>query len=578
MSKKTVLKNFFFTIFIAVVLMTGGGLLANAVEFPQEEGDVQKEGEIQKEESEETVEEYQDAGVETIQDLQDSPSPPYQPKDAEEQARDYIEKKGLYEGFNPEKKIFVQIGEASFDSEDPSYDNSFIIKRSLKTMEASLEAKSRIIEFIRTEMSAIDQAITPGTDLNTLFREEAEKAEGKMEAQRKKLAELLDKVDRTQAEALRGVTFGDRLNAAMDAAIKKLDKEYSTNKMEEKKIQKFEKAKQKYQEASKAYTELEKKVEAQRGTVTEKLSSKVKTISKMPLFGAVSVAQFESWDEDDERYRVALVVIWSSKMERLTRAFISGEDFKVPPGDMSVREWIKNEGQGWATATGGRRFRDNTGTPFFIGIAASPIGKSASSEKKARGVSEMMAKKEVAMAIFSDVESYKQAGQMMETRGGGSGKDSSLAAETFSNKLQQKIEKRQIHGLQRMYGRKLIHPISQQRIYVTIYGVSGQSAKKALMIQERNYLTKILDVKHQQKLKGKTDAYKSKVQEARQDKSEYYKSKAATSKKINERDSQGYNKSKKRNRHTTSQRKDESKGGRSQSGTYTGAGADSFDW
>ena len=190
----------------------------------------------------------------------------------------------------------------------------------------------------------------------------------------------------------------------------------------------------------------------------------------------------------------------------------------------------------------------------------------------------MMAKKEVAMAIFSDVESYKSAGQMMQTRSGGSGKDNSIAAETFAQNLQQKIEKRQIHGLQKMYGRKLIHPISQQKIYVTIYGVSGESAKKALMMQERNYLTKILDIKHQQRLRGETDAYKSKVKETQHDKSEYYKSKAATSKKINKRAPQGDNKSKKRNSRPTSQRKDEPKGGRSQSGTYTGGGGDDFDW
>jgi len=536
-------------------------------------GGVIKSSEFRQTKTEDLPIVYQDESVKKIQEMQESAVLIDQSGNAENQANIYLEKNRLYQGWNDEKKIFIVVGQASFDSEDPSYDDSFITKRSLKTMEATLDAKAKIIEYIRSNMSVMDRALTPGTDLSEKFREKIDKMERKMEAQRRQVAKLLEGVDKNEAEVLRGATFGDRLNSLMDAAIEKLDSKYSTEKIEEKKMKKYEKAKESYQQALVTYKELEKKLEATTGTVKEKLHSKAETFSKMPLFGAVTVAQFESWNEADEQYQVTLIVLWSSKMERIARAFISGEDLKISPGKMSLREWIKS--QNWVTATGGRRFRDNNGTVHFIGIAASPVGKSSSSEKKARGVSEMNAKKEVAMAIFADVESYKMAEQMMETRSTGI-TDNSVAAESFTRGLQQKIENRQIHGLQQLYGKKLIHPISQQKIYVTVYGVSSESVKQALLMQERNYLTRILDVKHQQKLKGVTDVYKSKVAESLKDKTEYNKSKAATSRKI-ENASLKQSQNPKETKSTESDNYQQN-GGRSRSGTYSGGGNDSFDW
>lgn len=524
---------------------------------------------------------YQDEATKTIQEMVEKGEPHYEPvKDAKDLADKYLEDNQLHESWNEEKKIFIAVGEAVFDSEDPSYDNSFITKRSLKSMEAILDAKAKIIEYVQTKMSALDKAVTPGTDINAKFKEDIERSQKRMEAQKMKVAKLLEDVDQAQAEALRGATFGDRLNSLMDAAIAKLDQTYSVEKIEAKKREKYEKAKARYEESSNELKELEKKIAAYTGTITETLSTKVETMSKMPLFGAVPVAQFESWCEEEEQFKVAIVVLWSSKMERVARAFITGEDFKVPPGNISLREWIKN--QDWSTATGGRRFRDSSGTVHFVGIAASPVGKSSSSEKRARGMSEQFAKKEVAMAIFSDVESYKKAEAMMQTRSGGAGKDVSNAVDSFASTISQKIKNRQIHGLQKLYGKKLVHPISQQKMYVSIYSLSGNSAKQALLMQERNYLTKILDVKSQQKMKGTTDAYKSKVKEAEADQSEYRKARSGTGQKIDNSISREHSPksepSSARNSSSGGYHTDDQRGGKSRSGAYSGGGQGDLSW
>lgn len=510
-----------------------------------------------------------DNGMAGIAQLQDEKQPTYQEADAFEQAQSYLDNSPFTSGWNDDKKVFVAIGLAEFDSENPSYDDTFLIKRSLKTMQASLDAKSQIIEYVRSEMSAIDKAVTPGTDLNQKFKDEIDKLQRKIEFQKNTLAKLMNDVDTKEADSIAGATFGDRLNSLMDAAIKKLDSNFDASNIDQKKKERFEKAKLKYQEAVVEYEQVQKKLQDTVGNIKETIQSKTESFAKMPLFGAITVAQFESWTDD--RYKIGLVTVWSANSEKAARAFISGESFKSRPGNKSLKEWVNN--QDWSTSTGGRKYVDDKGTTHFIGIAASAIGKSATSERKGRGIAELNAKKEVAMSIFSDVEAKKVAEQIMQTKGS-LNKDESIAEESLSTNLQQNIRNRQISGLQKIFGKNLVHPISQQKMHVAIYSISGDSAKAALMLQERNYLTKILDVKNQQKMKGTTEGYKEAVRGTEDNSSEY--TKARINSKSNLTVEASSKTIVKENKKILTQKKSETN---SKSGSYSGAGnAKSYDW
>jgi hypothetical protein len=512
------------------------------------------------------------------------PAPQYQ-KDAASQAKAFVTDQGLALGWNEDRKQMIVIGSASFDSEDPSYDKSYITKRTLKTMEATLDAKSKIIGYISTTMSAFDKATTPGTDLNAQFKEEVEMIEAKINAQRNKVAKYLKDFDAKESDSLRGVDIGDRMDSMMDAAIKKLDDQYSTEKIEEKKREKYEKAKHRYAEAQKEYAQLKQKLAATKGSIQETLSSKVETLSRQPLFGATTVAQFESWSEDTEQYTVSLVVLWGTKMEKVARAMIQGTVQKVPPGKKSLQAWVDDND--WATSVGGRRFRDDKGDVHFVGIAASRAGKSSTSKKRARGLAEEFAQQGVAMAIFADVDSHKTAEAIMQTRSAGDDKDSSIAAESFSSEVLEKIEERVLRGLQPIYGDFVTHPISQHKIYVAIYSMSGTTAAQAMQMQERNYLTRMLDVKSQQRMHAQDNAMKGSVDAAKRDRSTYNKQYRETSKDIRGQSSaedaaarQGStNKPKSPSENRDSEESYEQEGGNSRSGTYSGGGqSDALDW
>ncbi len=464
--------------------------------------------------------------VQVTNQLQAAPAISQPEADASELAYNFIEKGHVTEGWNSDKKIFVAVSEAIFDSEDPSYDDSFVTKRSLKTMEATLEAKKQIINYIHTEMSVMDKVSTPGTDLNAEFKGKMDGLKRKVDAQRRKVAKMLEDMDTKEADTLKGATFGDRANALMDAAIKKLDSSYSSANIEDGKRKKFENARDRYQKAMAEYQHVEKDLKKLEGSVAEELNSTVEAVSKMPLFGAMTMAQFESWNEDEEQYKVALVMTWSPKQEEMVRALITGVEKKVPAGRQSLGEYLK--GQNWATATGGRKFRDSSGNFYILGIAASPVGSSSSSEKKARGMAEMMAKKEVVTALYADVAAKEKAEQAMITMNGGTGKDSSIAAESFASTLQQSLSNRQVQGLSKRYGKKVIHPLSGQKIYVSVYSIDSASIANAKLMMQSQYQTKLMDVKSQQKAKGVKDGYDQAIDTAMKDQSAYNQSRSAS--------------------------------------------------
>ncbi|WP_422449001.1 hypothetical protein [Endozoicomonas sp. ALB091] len=451
--------------------------------------------------------------------LQTMPAQSAAAVDAMDLAYQFLDKGGVLEGWNSDKRVYVALSEAIFDSEDPSYDDSFIIKRSLKSMEASLDAKRSIIQYIYTDMSAADRVSTPGTDLNVEFKDKLENLERKAAAQRGRVAKLLEVMDAKEAQMLRGVTFGDRADALMEAAIKKLDGHFDKGEIAADKQAQYEQAKANYQEAMSEHESTMNELDQLAGSVTGEAYSMAEAVSKMPLYGAITAAQFESWDDIKQQYKVAMVTVWSPKQEEMIRALLSGEAMTLPKGKQNLADYIRS--QDWSTATGGRKFRDSSGNFHILGIAASPVGSSSSSERKARGIAELMARKQVATALYADVAAYEKAEQAMTTLSSSGGKDVSIAAESFTSELSQSIENRAVQGLSKRFGRRVTHPLSGQDIYVSIYSIDTSSVVNARLMQASQYQTKVLDIQSQQQLKGTKDGLDQSVRIAESSKAVY---------------------------------------------------------
>ena len=519
----------------------------------------------------------QTAALNTTSELQAMSVQSLPQQDATDLAYDFLAEGGVHEGWNVDKKMFVAVSEAIFDAEDPSYDDSFIVKRSLKSMEASLEAKKQIIEYIHMKMSVEDRVSTPGTDLNSKFKDRLDSLEARANAQRERLARLLDETDAREAEMLRGVTFGDRANALMESIIKKLNDEFDSGAIAQEKRASYETAKARYQEAMVEHKATVGELQTHAGSVVEELSSTVETLAKMPLYGAITIAQFESWDENREQYKVAMVTTWSAQQEEMIRAMASGAEYSVPPGQQSMMDYIA--GQDWSTATGGRKFRDNQGNFYILGVGSSPVGNSSSSEQRARRSAESRARASVATTLYSDVEAQTRAEQAMMTMSGGDGRDVSIAAESIALEMEQSFENRSVPGISRRFGRRLTHPLSGQDIYVSVYSIDSASIINAQQMMESQYETRIVDERAQQQFRGTKDGYEQAVEHAQENKTAYNEARstgaAAVSQPIQQLpQKQPAQKSQPSNPAATS--------GTNQAGSYSGGGntsaADAFGW
>lgn len=88
------------------------------------------------------------------------------------------------------------------------------------------------------------------------------------------------------------------------------------------------------------------------------------------------------------------------------------------------------------------------------------------------------------MALYADVETHKQAQVAMQTRTGElGGKDHTEVSASFAETTRQSVENRQVNGMSQLMSKTVVHPISQEKIYVVAYGVSGQSATEALGLE-----------------------------------------------------------------------------------------------
>ena len=89
-----------------------------------------------------------------------------------------------------------------------------------------------------------------------------------------------------------------------------------------------------------------------------------------PLWGLSIVRQFESLSEDE--YQVALII--SLDVEKGKNEIMSFYDGKpAPPGKMSLRQWMDT--QDFGIVVGPRRFVDNEGTIWALGVVAAAEGQ-----------------------------------------------------------------------------------------------------------------------------------------------------------------------------------------------------------
>jgi hypothetical protein len=441
------------------------------------------------------VTEFQDGKVEAPRGLSSS-------QKAGNVLRKLARDKGFKVGGWDDKKNRIMVIKQTGEAID-AYDPDFLQKREALAIEASLLAKATIIESFTTTASAENILSVPGNPIAKQLEAEQKQIKA-MEAQAQKFymqaqretSVLLSAYDQAQADELRGVTFGDRLNSLLEATIKKLDETFDSQQITEDKKQRLsdvkmrlDKARKIEDEKQKLLEEVENKIAELQGQVKKETRSAIETTSSMPLFGATTLMQVESYDDLRGQYNIASLVVWSPKLELEARGMLLGAGKGKPrKNKISIDEWLDK--QNLSSMVGARRYLASDGSTNFMGISAveyDPDDSGSYSMLEEEAI--LWAKQAAILSLKASVESVKSAERLKRDIRGADGKVESKILKDFSANIQESVKNLTIRGLETLRIEETVHEPTGKNIIVAVANVNSALAVKASDIMKDMYAT-----------------------------------------------------------------------------------------
>ena len=399
--------------------------------------------------------------------LKESTESPYTVMNEESQEpqrllRKYMRKRKWKDSYTSGKFRIFQIGTYSFPSRNPARDRSFVRKRSIAATMAQLNAKIKIIEGIRTTMSASDQFTMPGSPIQKKLNGKKQDLDNKFDDINDRLVKALEKADKAESARLEGADWNDRAEAFADALIKKLNASYNKKQIEGEKLEKAVEMNKKLEELKRLKKDLLEEADKLRNSVKNQTQSSVSSLAEMPLYGIMVLATEESWEPENGNYEVAVLTVWSQKHEMFTRALLTGQHKLPISGDNGeLIDWL--DGQKFANMIGGQNFTDSKGIRWIIGTAMSELR--GNNKKEAVLTAELLSKKEVAMALFSEIRSekiYKNASKELVTDALKQTTEMKVE-ESLEVQNRQSFKDRDVSGVFVIDGKVIRHPFTKKK-------------------------------------------------------------------------------------------------------------------
>ena len=263
---------------------------------------------------------------------------------------DYLREQGIRQGSTSEGDSVTIINIQSARSNVASYSSDFMDLRDSLAVEAQLMAKANIIESISSDAKALRSVVKFSNPVmkqiaqkENIYRQAIAAQRRQVEQAQKDVALLLKGVDDSQAAAIEGAAFSDKLMSLLDAGIKKLDGSYDPSTIDQAKMKKLEDlkkrlelARQAEQDALAAKAEIEAKEAELVDNKKKEVSSSMALKANMPLFGATVIASADSYDElNGGVLEVAVAMVWSSRLEADAKAVFNRED----NGDLALTNY-----------------------------------------------------------------------------------------------------------------------------------------------------------------------------------------------------------------------------------------------
>jgi len=461
-----------------------------------------------------------DGGQDAVIKAQEAaPVAPRPAVSAKKQLNEWAISKGMSKYYwDPEESRIFQLVEAAANV-DASQPIDFTAIRESLYIEAELRAKTSIIEGFLTTASAENVLKMPGNPIakqmeakQKAHQRKLKDAQGHLEKARAEAQLLTEGVDQALSDQIAGAGYNDRAKALLDAAIKKLDENYTTDQISEDKAQRIQdlklrlsRANEAEQAALKLKSEIDKEVADLQGSLKKQQTSEVEITSQMPLFGAVTVAQSESYDDLRGGYKVAILVAWSPKLELEARSILLGNtELKPRPNKKSFDQWLRD--LDLSVMVGSRRYLSKDGSTNFVGISAveyDPDDFSSISEVTMEA--ELWAKSHAILSLAGDVSSHKKAKSHRDTVRLAGGKTKEITLKDMSVELRNSVDNMQVRGLQIVHTEEVVHPASGRNMLVAVASVNSALATQSSELMKDTYATLTEINENQSYLKGEVE-------------------------------------------------------------------------
>lgn len=438
--------------------------------------------------------------------------------DAEEQAHVFCREKGIYSGFDKERRVVTQIAKSTFEYQKTMDDETFALERYRAVQRAFLYAVIGIYRCGARYSDASDGLPISREKMQSI-RQELKRIESDSSPQVLAASEM-DQLRQTLyrlheiLEQIGAIRVSDKSLVALELqgihqALKHVESEIpnvSASSIRERLWHLHHALKQTISDESpfsfKKLWHLNqalRHIDSHLGPICNnedtdsrlgrdrKFSWAFKSRASLlpglikldPLLGVTIVQQFESLT--DERYEVALIVSFEAKKGTDDfKAFCEGEPPK--PGRMSLHEWI--DAQDFSLVTGPRQYVDNEGTQWAIGIVPAAEG-----QKPYGDLLDVVARNAAALTFGCGLE-VSPSGRNSTT---GTMNDDSFAGDA-SVELRGLVDTWYPRELELYFRRSYTHPVTGRKGVVAICALRGGASK----IMEKITARKIEETRERQ--------------------------------------------------------------------------------
>ena len=442
-----------------------------------------------------------DAGVEAAQTLLPEPRDSGQSRASELVRVSEAKLSERYAADLAERRLIVAVGEASATIRS----DQILMVRDALIQEAELMARAGIIESVRSTFSARRQYALGVRSINRNFLSERARLEKQLNETMVELDTLLAEEKNERLAAARNElgqlepsSLGTLAQAVFDKILRALEleievKNREANLEEEAERQRYLKARA--ERIAALQSQIEATRETQRGIEKklEEIDSKPKTkvannatlLAELPLLGAVTVDSAETYR--DGVYEVAVLQVWSDKLESAALAVFT-EDQPMTVGDSPERLSQQLSALDPRFAFGSRHFVDASGYPIFVGIGATPLPRSGPGRTVAIESSKLKARQSLAFSVFGSVVARTEAEEIMGRMGEADGEiDSIETFQSFRKTIADETDTMELAFTRVASGREVSHPLSGEKIFVTVMVLDPTGSARARQWLARAY-------------------------------------------------------------------------------------------